>query len=97
MLVVGLTYVYAPTGPSEETYQTAFGTQMSVDLPDGSEAILNAKSSITFNNDTWDENRTVSLTGEAYFKVKKGEKNLQVTFKLSYIYLRNKSLLSRIT
>lgn len=74
LLVVGLTYIYAPTGPSEETYQTAFGTQMPVDLPDGSQAILNAKSSITFNNDTWDENRTVSLTGEAYFKVKKGEK-----------------------
>ncbi|WP_298417934.1 FecR domain-containing protein [uncultured Kordia sp.] len=71
LLVVGFTYVFTAAG---ETFETGYGNQMTVALPDGSEAILNAKSSITFDKELWEDNRTVSLTGEAYFKVKKGEK-----------------------
>ncbi|MEM7087470.1 MAG: FecR domain-containing protein [Bacteroidota bacterium] len=43
-------------------------------LPDTSELILNAGSSITFNEKTWSKNREVTLDGEAYFKVAKGSK-----------------------
>ncbi|WP_082113173.1 FecR family protein [Kordia jejudonensis] len=71
LLVVGLTYVYAPAG---ETFQTGYGDQMAVTLPDGSQAILNAKSSVTFDESSWETNRTVALTGEAFFKVEKGQK-----------------------
>ncbi|WP_430410947.1 FecR family protein [Kordia sp.] len=71
LLVVGFAYVYTTAG---ETFETGYGDQMVVALPDGSEAILNAKSSVTFDKDSWENNRTVSLSGEAYFKVKKGEK-----------------------
>ena len=71
VLVVGFAYMYTSVG---DTFETGYGDQMTVNLPDGSEAILNAKSSITFDEDSWNDNRTVSLTGEAYFKVKKGEK-----------------------
>ena len=55
------------------THQSDYGTQLSVVLPDGSEAILNANSKIEFNTTDWkNENRTLELDGEAYFKVKKG-------------------------
>ena len=58
---------------STTTYQSDYGTQLSVILPDGSEAILNANSKIEFNKTDWkNKNRTLELDGEAYFKVKKG-------------------------
>lgn len=71
VLVVGFAYMYTSAG---ETFKTGYGNQITVSLPDGSEAILNSKSSITFDENSWNDNRTVSLNGEAYFKVKKGEK-----------------------
>jgi len=71
LLFVGFSYVYLTSG---QTYETGYGNQRTVVLPDGSEAILNSKSSLTFNENSWDDDRTVSLNGEAYFKVKKGEK-----------------------
>lgn len=55
-------------------YNTSFGEQLAVNLPDGSEVILNAKSSIKFKEKEWDRSRTIDLIGEAYFKVKKGSK-----------------------
>lgn len=45
-----------------------------IDLPDTSIATINAKSSISFNENKWKENREVELEGEAYFKVAKGAK-----------------------
>ncbi|MHA7058022.1 FecR family protein [Aquimarina sp. M1] len=57
---------------SNESFTTSYGEQLTVTLPDGSEMILNAKSEAVFDKDNWKNNRTVSLTGEAYFKVKKG-------------------------
>jgi len=53
-------------------FSTGYGEQLVVNLPDGSEAILNAKSELNFDTDTWQENRKINLTGEAFFKVKKG-------------------------
>jgi len=55
------------------TYKTGYGEQLAVQLPDGSEAILNAKSQLEFDPDNWTENRSLSLEGEAFFKVKKGK------------------------
>jgi len=43
-------------------------------LPDTSEVVLNAGSSISFNEKTWSDNREIDLKGEAYFKVAKGSK-----------------------
>lgn len=39
---------------------------------DGSAVNINAGSSISYNEDLWLTNRTINLTGEAYFKVEKG-------------------------
>ncbi|MFD2565538.1 FecR family protein [Aquimarina rubra] len=59
---------------SNDSFITSYGEQLAVTLPDGSEMILNAKSEVSFDKKDWETNRTVSLDGEAYFKVKKGSK-----------------------
>lgn len=43
-------------------------------LPDNSIVHLNAESNINFNENSWNEKRTLTLDGEAYFKVAKGSK-----------------------
>ena len=53
-------------------HETSYGEQLTIDLPDGSEVILNANSVIDYNENDWSENRTITLQGEAYFKVEKG-------------------------
>lgn len=54
------------------TIETNFGEQKTIALLDGSEVVLNSKSTLTYNEDTWENNRTLNLEGEAYFKVNKG-------------------------
>mgnify|MGYP003682980213 CR=1 FL=1 len=71
LLFVGFSYFYLN---ADTTFETGFGDQMAVTLPDGSKAILNAKATLSFNENSWDGNRNVVLDGEAYFKVEKGEK-----------------------
>lgn len=61
-------------GNDEVIFETGFGETKTIALLDGSEVVLNAKSKITYNEDNWETNRTLTLDGEAYFKVKKGEK-----------------------
>lgn len=68
-LIAGL---FLFTGNSK--FETGYGEQLAVTLPDGSEMILNAKSKANYNTKSWKDNRVVSLDGEAYFKVKKGSK-----------------------
>lgn len=53
--------------------QTNFGEMKNLTLMDGSEVILNAKSQLSFEEDSWENNRTINLEGEAYFKVAKGK------------------------
>jgi len=63
----------------ETTYNAQLAEQTNFKLPDGSEVLLNAGSKIAFNKFNWDNNRTLDLTGEAYFKVKKGSKFTVIT------------------
>ncbi|RMB56901.1 FecR family protein [Dokdonia sinensis] len=71
-LVAGA-YFFTQASSSKEI-TTAIAQQETITLPDNSTVILNAMSSLAFNENTWDENRTVMLDGEAYFKVAKGSK-----------------------
>ncbi len=67
-----LSTVYYLTG-TNQTFSTSFGEQLALVLPDGSEVLLNSKSSITYKKSDWfNGNRTLELNGEGYFKVKKG-------------------------
>ena len=54
----------------ETTVQTKLGSQSMVDLPDGSTVWLNAGSKITYNETYNEDDREVSLIGEACFDVK---------------------------
>ncbi|MBO6607116.1 FecR family protein [Psychroserpens sp.] len=54
------------------SFNTNFGEQQTIALLDGSEVILNAKSTLSYNEDEWTSNRSIELDGEAYFKVEKG-------------------------
>lgn len=53
-------------------FQTNFGQQMALTLPDGSEVILNSKTTLHYDKDNFMNSRTLQLDGEAYFKVTKG-------------------------
>ncbi|MDQ7916033.1 FecR family protein [Mesonia sp. MT50] len=50
-----------------------------VSLPDHSEVVLNANSSISYSKDNWTGNREIHLAGEAFFKVAKGKKFTVIT------------------
>ncbi|MBL4663004.1 MAG: FecR family protein [Flavobacteriaceae bacterium] len=56
------------------TFTTEIAEKENFLLPDDSQVTLNAQSEISFNEEKWNESRTLSLKGEAFFKVKKGEK-----------------------
>lgn len=60
---------------SDTVYETSYGEQLAVVLPDGSEVQLNAKSILTLDEGDWEKgNRNLTLDGEGYFKVQKGSK-----------------------
>lgn len=63
-------YYYTTT--LDSNFSTAIGEKIHVELPDASAADLNALSQIHFNKNSWEEQRTVTLEGEAFFKVAKG-------------------------
>ena len=69
ILLFGL---FSILGNNVITHETNFGETKTISLLDGSEVILNSKSTISFNESDWEENRQLTLDGEAYFKVKKG-------------------------
>jgi ferric-dicitrate binding protein FerR (iron transport regulator) len=56
------------------SYNTAYGETQQIILPDGSEVMLNAHSSLTYPAFwQWRKTREVWLTGEAFFEVRKAE------------------------
>lgn len=59
---------------STSSFETGVGEQLAVNLPDGSVATLNAGSLISFSEGSWEENREVQLSGEAFFEVEEGER-----------------------
>ncbi|WP_296382619.1 FecR family protein [Winogradskyella sp.] len=69
VLLFGLFSIF---GNSNIIIETGFGESKIVTLLDGSEVILNSKSKLSYNDEDWKENRTLSLDGEAFFKVQKG-------------------------
>ncbi|WP_103070736.1 FecR family protein [Aquimarina sediminis] len=53
---------------------TSIGEKIAINLPDGSEVMLNSMSSLSYNKNRWDKIRKVNLEGEAFFKVSKGNR-----------------------
>ena len=73
-VVILLTASFATYRLSEVTVQVERGVSQTVQLPDGSQVQLNADSRLNYNQLTWIASRNVSLEGEAFFDVQKGEK-----------------------
>jgi transmembrane sensor len=73
VLVVLLTSSYFLFFNNTQSYETGIAQTKTFRLPDNSEVLLNAGSKITFNEKKWENNRDLTLDGEAYFQVQKGE------------------------
>lgn len=56
------------------TFTTTPGQQELVVLPGGSQVRMNAASTLSFNENTWKEQRELTLEGEAFFQVTRGSK-----------------------
>lgn len=67
ILFFGYRYVSGNT-----TYSTAIGERENILLADGSTVVLNANSSLSYKRFGWENDRTVTLEGEAFFTVTHG-------------------------
>ncbi|MBG6062994.1 ferric-dicitrate binding protein FerR (iron transport regulator) [Flavobacterium sp. CG_9.1] len=69
--LIGMVFLFNP-GQNHRTIiqSTAKGEQKTLLLPDGSQILLNANSSLSYSSD-FKTNRNIILSGEAYFKVVK--------------------------
>jgi transmembrane sensor len=54
--------------------KVAYGSKTTIELPDSSVVVLNSGSTLSYPNKFETESRTVKLTGEAFFEVKKNSK-----------------------
>lgn len=70
--VLLVSYYYTTT--LDTSVKTEIAQTETFSLPDNSEVMLNAGSKITYNKKNWANSRELSLDGEAYFKVTKGNK-----------------------
>jgi len=72
ILVIGFgAYMYTSL-PNLTSVETLVANKTLIALPDASAVTLNAVSSLSYDEDAWNEKREVNLEGEAYFKVAKG-------------------------
>jgi len=70
LFIIG--YFVFSNNDSLQTYNAAVASQETISLPDGSTVILNADSEISFKQKGFLAERTLNLSGEAFFSVKKG-------------------------
>ncbi|AWH86426.1 iron dicitrate transport regulator FecR [Flavobacterium album] len=70
VLILGFAFIF--TRPDK--METANGKTLAFTLPDNSAVVLNSGSESSYSSWNWDNNRNISLDGEAYFRVAKGKK-----------------------
>src|SRR5690606_22721450 len=71
LLIVGSYFYLNSLGTS---VSTGFAQRSELKLPDRSEVFLNADTKLSFNEKKWENSRELTLDGEAFFKVAKGER-----------------------
>lgn len=72
-IVVGISYFYY-NNSQDQTVSTQYAERAEIILPDASEVQLNAGSQISYSKKNWDRKRNISLKGEAFFRVAKGQR-----------------------
>ncbi|MEM7087541.1 MAG: FecR family protein [Bacteroidota bacterium] len=70
VIVLSVGYFY--NASLSQDFSTQLAQTQTLQLPDNSQVILNENSHLSFKENNWDENRSLSLKGEAYFEVTKG-------------------------
>ncbi len=70
-VLLAASFIYLST--LNESVSTGYAENKSITLPDNSEIVLNAESEVSYSEKNWDSKRNISLSGEAYFKVAKGQ------------------------
>jgi transmembrane sensor len=73
VIIVLLTSAYFLFYATSTSIETQIAQTKTFQLPDDSEVVLNSASKITYNKRKWDKKRALTLEGEAYFQVKKGQ------------------------
>jgi ferric-dicitrate binding protein FerR (iron transport regulator) len=71
IILLGISFFYVNS--MDQAVQTDYAQHTEVVLPDASEVLLNAGTDLSYNEKKWDSRRHVTLRGEAYFKVAKGQ------------------------
>ncbi len=74
ILIVGIGLYFSFFNDQAITISTIASEKSTVKLPDESIVKLNALSSVIYNQSDWENQRIVTLDGEAHFKVAKGKK-----------------------
>ncbi len=70
LVLLAASYVYISTLPT--SVKTQMAQTEGILLPDTSRVVLNENSELTYRPTSWNEERSLSLDGEAYFNVAKG-------------------------
>ncbi|WP_298903385.1 FecR family protein [uncultured Psychroserpens sp.] len=73
MVVIAIGIYYGVFYKTVAHIETLASEQTTIELPDQSEVTLNAGSVILYDKKDWEDNRRLTLSGEAYFKVAKGK------------------------
>lgn len=71
--LVAALYLYLPSDNAIVEIKTAYGETRAFVLPDESLVTLNAGTSLQYDPASWDEERKLELTGEAFFEVIKSD------------------------
>jgi len=74
VLVIGIGLYFSFFSDNNTTIKTIASEKLNHQLPDESKIKLNAVSSLVYDDQNWNNERKVTLQGEAYFKVAKGKK-----------------------
>ncbi|MGJ8666897.1 MAG: FecR family protein [Patiriisocius sp.] len=78
ILILGVGLFFLFKNNTKDIAVKTENTQKQVTLPDTSSVIINANSTLSYDEASWKKSRNVHLDGEAFFKVAKG-KNFHVT------------------
>ncbi len=99
VLIIGLLisniFFYGQPGQNQfteqiQTISTPYGARTTTQLPDGSKVWLNSGSSLSFPSG-FAKNRSVTLTGEAFFEVEKSDKTFIVSTKYGEVKVQGTS------
>lgn len=74
IFIVGLALFTLVNSGDINSFKTDLAKNELITLPDNSTVNLNELSELEYNNSQWNENRSLDLSGEAFFDVEKGER-----------------------